>query len=526
MEDFYPTPKKLIEKMIEGVKFEEIRTILEPSAGKGDICDYLKEHTSFYRHNRGEIDVIEIEPSLQATLKGKDYNFIFDDFLKFDTLKRYDLIIANFPFSEGDRHLQKAIELQKIHGGYIVCLVNAETIKNPYTNLRKLIVEELKQYNAEIKYLKEEFSNAERKTNVEVALIRVSIEEDRKTDIILDSLKKEFIKVDENLENQIIEKDFLKSLIARFNFECKVGIKIIEEFFSLKPYISDSLKKEDSRYSYTIIKLEVKNAYETKSSYINEYIKAVRNKYWELLLRNENFRQKYTSNLLNDIETKLRELQDCDFNLFNIGELKKELGKKINVGVENTILKLFDEMSHQYTYNDDFGKNIHYYNGWKSNKAHKINKKIVMPLYGFSSYGKEKLDNWRVREKMEDIVKVFNYLSNEAPEINKLVGGEVKRANQTEYFRDLDFFFFTATFYKKGTCHIKFKDEKLLEKFNIFGSQRKGWLPPSYGKKKYKEMDKDERSVVDEFQGEEEYNKIFAEKDYYIAEFNNQKLLE
>src|SRR3990167_6812915 len=104
MEDFYPTPKKLIEKMIEGVKFEEIRTILEPSAGKGDICDYLKEHTSFYRHNRGEIDVIEIEPSLQATLKGKDYNFIFDDFLKFDTLKRYDLIIANFPFSEGDRH--------------------------------------------------------------------------------------------------------------------------------------------------------------------------------------------------------------------------------------------------------------------------------------------------------------------------------------------------------------------------------------------------------------------------------------
>ena len=29
MEDFYPTPKSLIQKMVEGVNFREINTILE-----------------------------------------------------------------------------------------------------------------------------------------------------------------------------------------------------------------------------------------------------------------------------------------------------------------------------------------------------------------------------------------------------------------------------------------------------------------------------------------------------------------
>ena len=39
----------------------------------------------------------------------------------------------NPPFSEGDKHLLKAINIMK-NGGQIVCILNAETIKNPYSN--------------------------------------------------------------------------------------------------------------------------------------------------------------------------------------------------------------------------------------------------------------------------------------------------------------------------------------------------------------------------------------------------------
>ena len=35
--EFYPTPENLIEKMLSGIDWNYIHTILEPSAGKGDI---------------------------------------------------------------------------------------------------------------------------------------------------------------------------------------------------------------------------------------------------------------------------------------------------------------------------------------------------------------------------------------------------------------------------------------------------------------------------------------------------------
>lgn len=43
LKDFYPTNKTVIAKMLDGVKFGKLKTILEPSAGKGDIVDAVKK---------------------------------------------------------------------------------------------------------------------------------------------------------------------------------------------------------------------------------------------------------------------------------------------------------------------------------------------------------------------------------------------------------------------------------------------------------------------------------------------------
>ena len=66
----------------------------------------------------------------------------------------------------------------------------------------------------------------------------------------------------------------------------------------------------------------------------------------------------------------------------------------------------------------------------------------------------------------------------------------------------------------------------MLKKFNIFGSQRKGWLPPSYGKKLYKDMTPEEKAVINEFEGEKEYNKVMANKKYYIFDTNKILMIE
>ena len=38
--EFYPTPVTLLDKVLDGVDYRYIGTVLEPSAGKGDIVKY------------------------------------------------------------------------------------------------------------------------------------------------------------------------------------------------------------------------------------------------------------------------------------------------------------------------------------------------------------------------------------------------------------------------------------------------------------------------------------------------------
>ena len=46
---FYPTPLPLIQKMLEGIKWQYIGSVLEPSGGKGDIAQYVGENL-YYAH--------------------------------------------------------------------------------------------------------------------------------------------------------------------------------------------------------------------------------------------------------------------------------------------------------------------------------------------------------------------------------------------------------------------------------------------------------------------------------------------
>ena len=86
--------------------------------------------------------------------------------------------------------------------------------------------------------------------------------------------------------------------------------------------------------------------------------------------------------------------------------------------------------------------------------------------------------------------------------------------------------YFILTFYKKGTCHIVFRDEELLEKFNLYIGKQKAWLPPSYGRKAYKDLDEEERAVADSFSGGEEgYNKIYNNQATFLVERQEMLLL-
>ena len=91
-------------------------------------------------------------------------------------------------------------------------------------------------------------------------------------------------------------------------------------------------------------------------------------------------------------------------------------------------------------------------------------------------------------------------------------------ANTVGQTKNIHCKFFDVTFYKKGTTHIKFTNQRLLDKLNIYCSQKKGWLPPFYGKRRYEDMGAEEKAVVDDFQGKESYEEVMRNPAYYLPD--------
>src|SRR5690606_22562040 len=147
-----------------------------PSAGKGDLIGYIKGLMG--RREAYRIDAIENDSRLSNILMSEGINVVWDDFLTYKTFKEYDYIIMNPPFSNGVDHVLKALELAENQLSYceIYAILNKETINNAFSNKRQELLRKLDEYGAEIRYVKDSFTQAERKTDVEVALITVKVQ--------------------------------------------------------------------------------------------------------------------------------------------------------------------------------------------------------------------------------------------------------------------------------------------------------------------------------------------------------------
>lgn len=519
IKDFYPTPETLINKLTEGLDFKFIQSVLEPSAGKGDICDNiadrLKRTLSYSYSNKDYkymIDTIEINSNLRAILKDKGYKVIYDDFLKFNTYKHYDLYCANVPFSEGDKHVLKLIQLaEQNNGGKIRCICNAETIKNPYSNTRKLLMQKLDEHNASIEYMSDAFISAERKTGVEIAIIKMDIEQKEST-ILLDSLKKadDSIYVTEQETNcyEVGEQqDFIKAICKQYENECRAVKRLIDEFNTVKKV---SLVSFDEDENNSILSLNVKS--------INQALEQIRSKYWKALFQSDKMSNLMTQNIQQAWHQKIDELKYYDFTPYNINQIEYEIKMSLTSGIEETILKLFDEFT---KYNMDDGKNIHMFNGWKTNSAFKIKNKVILPYFNVFDQWNGKPCYWRAYDRLKDIEKVFTYIDKGVLQMEHIDLNKTLKLN-FEYgeTKNIECTYFSVTFYKKGTCHLVFNDKykKVLDRFNYICCHLKGWLPNSYGKKSYKDMTDKEKEVIKAYNG--------SEKAYQEEVMNNQHLYQ
>lgn len=177
--NFFPTPKHLIEKMLEEYKTKPLpKNILEPSAGKGDIIDYINNIQRKRKQKNYNIYAFEFVEELQNIIKQKDHcQILGNDFMQYQNSKskniNFDLILMNPPFDRGVNHVLHAWEMLK-NGGKVIALINKHTYYNAY-NSHRLKLKTLIDNFGKVEFLGNCFDQkAERKARVGVVLITLN----------------------------------------------------------------------------------------------------------------------------------------------------------------------------------------------------------------------------------------------------------------------------------------------------------------------------------------------------------------
>lgn len=167
---FFPTPPELIKRILELADIQEDDRILEPSAGKGDLLDAVRESHSYH-----ELHAIEPHSILREILTLKGYQLVDSDFLQYNPEDRYDKIIMNPPFENGQDvdHVRHAFTLLK-PGGRLISIVSEGPFFRQFKR-DKAFRDFLKEKNAFVsESIKEAFKNAFNSTSITVRIVAVN----------------------------------------------------------------------------------------------------------------------------------------------------------------------------------------------------------------------------------------------------------------------------------------------------------------------------------------------------------------
>ena len=295
-------------------------------------------------------------------LKRINFRIVHDDFLTYHTHKKYDLIIMNPPFDKGDAHLLHAIELLG-NGGQLCCLLNSETLNNPYSIKRQHLSNMLDQFNAKIIDMGICFQDSERPTGVSVSMIVLSKPTEVYQSDIWERLKTAKEYQDEDIDPQdLTVSDFIEAKVRQFEMEVNAGISLLKEFWGMIPY----LEHDTDQYASPVLSVQV-NGKSVDRGATNQLLQAIRAKYWRNLLVNPKFMSKMTSEIRGKYTGMVDTLASYDFSVFNIKQIMFDIQKQLMDNIDDEIMKLFDKLSAQHSWYPECGNNIHYYNGWATN---------------------------------------------------------------------------------------------------------------------------------------------------------------
>ncbi len=497
--DFYPTPPDVIEIMLQGEDIEN-KIILEPNGGKGDIVDLLKAS--------GVKSVIscEISDDLRKILQGK-CKILANDFLTVtsDQISHVNFIVMNPPFSKGEKHILHAYNIAPV-GCKIISLCNYNTISNPYSKDREELIGIIDAYGYS-ENLGSCFDNSERKTNVEIGLIKIQKPQSE--------TKNEFegFYLDEEPKEEgeigIMPYNVIRDLVTRYI----QAVKIFDDQLILGVKMNDTIS---SFFSSEIgFQCTKKDSLITK----NEFKKDLQKEGWKFIFNKLDLHKYATKGLREDINKFIETQENIPFTMKNIYKMLEIINGTQASRMDKSILEVFENLTLHY---DENRYNVE---GWKTNSHYLCNKKFILPNMCYQDQrwdkGKSKISTnfGGYFDFIEDLMKALCYLTAESYNkfgslrdsirypyktiTNNCVFYHTDYAGHIEKKKELyeigvpcemlhddpiygswfDWGYFRCKAFKKGTMHFEFKSEDLWTKFNQRVAKLKGYPLYEHNKK-------------------------------------------
>jgi hypothetical protein len=448
--DFFPTPRAVAEQMIEGLQIEN-KVILEPSAGRGDLVEFLQEMGA------REVIACENDRELSKILATK-CRIVEPDFLslKAEQVSHIDLIIMNPPFSQDEKHILHAWKIAPA-GCQIVALANLQTVKNACYQSRLELKAHIEAYGSYID-LGPAFARADRKTGVDIALIRLH----KPGQNYAQEFEGFFLDEDpeEGQGNGIMPYNAIRDLVNRYVEAVKMYDQQLETAVRLNGLTS--LFHGES-LGFTITE-------GGKPKARNDYKKGLQKSAWSYIFRLMKLEKVSTRGLREDINKFVETQTQVPFTMRNIYKMLEIVIGTTESRMNRALEEVFDEI----TSHADENKFRH--EGWKTNSFYMLNKKFILghivetSWRGYPSvrYG------WRNSELIEDMQKALCFLTGmdytTCTTLHNFFSGTAMAFGQWYSWG-----FFEVRAYKKGTMHFKFQNEDLWAKFNQRIAKIKGF---------------------------------------------------
>lgn len=478
--DFYPTPQDIINTMMMG---EDVagKTVLEPSAGSGNIVRWLKENGA------KEVIACENDKNLQKLLAG-ECRLIAEDFLTVtaEQVSHIDYIVMNPPFSDGVKHIKHAFDIAPA-GCVIVALCNSTNLDNRYTSSRQELYELVELYGGS-EHLGRVFDTAERKTNVEVSLIKLYKEGDADNEFDGFFFSNEEDSLNNNETEGLVTYNVVRELVNRY----VSAVKLFDETMEANKRINDVARYTDYHvdqpqdYGFLPIRFAVVDERgHDISPTRQQYKKQLQKYYWGIIFKKLNMEKYATKELREQINRFVEKQTSVPFTMHNIYQVIYMVIQTTGQRMDKALLEAFDMICSFSDENSTAGEK------WKTNANYMINKKFIVPyIVDYdnkypSLYEYVKINYWGNSEKIADVTKALCYISGRDYDTIPELGWYLKdrRVRHGEWFK---WGFFRVKGFKKGTMHFEFLDEDLWMAFNQTVAKQRGWVLPKKSKRKSK----------------------------------------